>query len=574
VLNKYYESELNKLKGLAAEFAQSNPALAPMLLGTSTDPDVERLLEGVAFLTGLTRKKLDDEFPEFVQELVNLLLPHYLRPVPASTLIAFEPRSALRESMHVSQGTKIDSLPVDGTKCRFSTSADLNIEPLVLNAAKLVQHPGAGSYIQIDLELTSQNLNDWDCEKFKLFLSGGYSEGAKLLLLLTNFVSRITISCGDGISQELSLSDIQAIGFDTPMIAYPSNAFTGYRNLQEFFVQPEKFLFINICGLRKWTQRKGNKFTLRFNLSSMPSWMPEIQTDKFMLNVVPAINVFEHPADPINHDHKVAEYRVRPEGLARHHYQIYSVDRVVGYQRGDGRERVYTPFGLYGHNPSHQSLSYRTTLREATVGRGLELFLSINYPATDEPKPETLSLRLTCTNAALPESLKVGDISQPTSSTPDRMAFRNIRPVAPAENPPVGEKLLWRLVSHLSLNFLSIANAANLKALLSLYLFSDRNDRGHELANQRRINGIEDVIATPETRLIGRGSLMRGQLVRIRCKEEFFAGIGDMFVFGCVLERFIADYASVNAYTRVEMEDSSTGVVFKWPARLGHQPLL
>ena len=141
-------------------------------------------------------------------------------------------------------------------------------------------------------------------------------------------------------------------------------------------------------------------------------------------------------------------------------------------------------------------------------------------------------------------------------------------------NPPSGEALLWRLISHVSLNFLSIANAVNLRALLGLYVFSDRQEQGQETANRRRIESIQDVTSTRETRLIGRGSILRGQQVRIKCRLDSFASIGDMYLFGCVLDRFIADYAGVNSYTRVELEDAFTGVLFKWPPRLGQQPLL
>jgi type VI secretion system protein ImpG len=154
------------------------------------------------------------------------------------------------------------------------------------------------------------------------------------------------------------------------------------------------------------------------------------------------------------------------------------------------------------------------------------------------------------------------------------MTFRNIRPMTVPLNPPSGEALLWRLISHVSLNFLSIANAVNLRALLGLYVFPDRQEQGQETANRRRIESIQDVTSTRETRLIGRGSILRGQQVRIKCRLDSFASIGDMYLFGCVLDRFVADYAGVNSYTRVELEDASTGVLFKWPPRLGQQPLL
>ncbi|MCW5205190.1 type VI secretion system baseplate subunit TssF, partial [Desulfobulbus sp. N2] len=92
MLNKYYLQELAALRDLGAEFADNHPAIASMLSGSSADPDVERLLEGVAFLTALVREKLDDDFPEIVHGLISLIWPHYLRPVPASSIVAFKPK--------------------------------------------------------------------------------------------------------------------------------------------------------------------------------------------------------------------------------------------------------------------------------------------------------------------------------------------------------------------------------------------------------------------------------------------------------------------------------------------------
>ncbi|MBW8722024.1 MAG: type VI secretion system baseplate subunit TssF, partial [Polaromonas sp.] len=562
MFNRYYEDELNKLKGLAVEFSRANPALAPMLSGASADPDVERLLEGVAFLTGLTRQKLDDEFPEFVQELANLLFPHYLRPIPASTLVSFAPKGLLAESVSVAAGSKIDSVPVDGTPCRFRTCTELVVHPLSLSAARLVS--GAGQAPRLVLAFDIQgglDLTQWTVPAIRLFLGGGYTEASKLLLLLANHVKTASVK-SDGVASDLGPKAIRHSGFESELLPYPSHAFQGYRALQEFFVLPEKLLFVDIEGLDKALAKgTGTSFEVSLLLDHLPDWMPDIRADSFMLNIVPAVNLFEHAADPVNHEHRASEYRLMPEAANRQHYQIYSVDQVVGYQQGASRERAYVPFGMLQHDGSN-TLSYRTTLRSATVGRGSDVFLSVAYPPGDVPLPETLSVQITCTNRQLPESLKLGDLSKPTSSSPDRMTFRNIRPMTSPLNPPSGEALLWRLVSHVSLNFLSIANAENLRALLGLYVFSERQEQGQETANRRRIDSIQQVTATRETRLVGRGSLLRGQQIRIKCRLDFFASIGDMYVFGCVLDRFLGDYAGINSYTRVELEDAFTGAVF------------
>ena len=263
-----------------------------------------------------------------------------------------------------------------------------------------------------------------------------------------------------------------------------------------------------------------------------------------------------------------------PEAQERDHYRVFSVDHVIGYQQGVAQQRPYQPFGQIGTDGLLAKRTFRTTIRPAAIGAGTDTYMSLTYPPEDELIPETLSISLTCTNHNLPVSLKIGDISQPTASSPDRMSFSNIRPLTAPLDPPLGETLLWRLISHVSLNFLSLADANNLRTLLGIYIFSERNEISLDAANRRRIDGIQSVEVTRDTRLVGRGSLMRGQRIVLKCRLDYYAGEGDMFMFGSVVERFLANYAPINSYTRVEMVDVFSGESFQWPPRLGNQVLL
>ena len=102
-INRYYEKELIALRVMGKEFADNNPALAPFFNTPGKDPDVERILEGVAFLTGRLREKLDDELPEITYSLFNLLWPNYLRPLPACSVIQFLPPKSLSKKRPCSQ---------------------------------------------------------------------------------------------------------------------------------------------------------------------------------------------------------------------------------------------------------------------------------------------------------------------------------------------------------------------------------------------------------------------------------------------------------------------------------------
>ena len=139
MIEKYYQRELSHLRDLAADFAKAHPALAPLLSGQSADPDVERILEGTAFLSGLIYEKLDDDFPEIVHGLIQLIFPHYLRPIPSATLIRFKPKRSLMETVTVPAGAAIDSVETEGTRCTFTTSYPVELHPLAVSGAAYEQ---------------------------------------------------------------------------------------------------------------------------------------------------------------------------------------------------------------------------------------------------------------------------------------------------------------------------------------------------------------------------------------------------------------------------------------------------
>ena len=119
-LAEYYASELTFLRETARAFAQEHPALAGALRGT--DPDVERLLEGGAFMTAGLRARIDHSGAQVAHGLAELVLPHYLRSLPATTIVEFLPNpKTLRLRQRVPAERPLLARAVDGTVCRFRT---------------------------------------------------------------------------------------------------------------------------------------------------------------------------------------------------------------------------------------------------------------------------------------------------------------------------------------------------------------------------------------------------------------------------------------------------------------------
>jgi len=577
MFNRYFQQELDNLKDLGAEFSKAHPAVAPMLSGRSSDPDVDRLLEGVAFLTGLLREKLDDEFPEIIHELVQLIWPHYLRPLPSASIVAFTPKPILKQSMTIPPLTQVASAPVEGTSCLFQTCCPVEVHPLHLLEASFVETSGQPPAIRLLLELKGLNLETWQPQALRLYLAGDFPAAADLYLLLRRYLRRILISAtgSEGVLA-LSPENLKPVGFepDQGMIPYPTNSFPGYRTIQEYFMLPEKFLFLDLVGWDQWQGRgQGTKFEIRFELDKIPFAAPRIKTGNFVLFATPVINIFPHDADPIRLDHRRAEYRVRPAGQKDAHYQVYSVEQVIAFVQGTAEERVYMPFELFSSD-SNGAPVYHVNIRTSPVRAGLDVYLSVVYPPeSGPPASETLSIQLLCTNGYLPDEIRTGDISLPTGSSPEQVEFKNLRPPTSNILPPLGTDLLWRLISHLSLNYASLSTTENVQALLNLYLFKDPRKPEALLANQKRVAGIQGIESRGADRLVSR-VMMRGRDIKVEARHDHFASQGDLFLFGSILDHFLGSYASINTFTMLTLREVITGETYQWPARLGDHPLV
>jgi len=179
-MNKYYQNELDSLRDLAAEFSKAYPTIAPQLNAASVDPDVERILEGVAFLTAKIRQKIDDEFPEFSQGLLKHIFPHYLRPLPSATIVEFTPTPILKNKLAIPKGAYLDSEPVDDVQCRFRTTYDLDVWPVVVTGAKISETSTGKKAIDVVLETKGIDVSKWDSDSLKRDTAGDSSGASDL----------------------------------------------------------------------------------------------------------------------------------------------------------------------------------------------------------------------------------------------------------------------------------------------------------------------------------------------------------------------------------------------------------
>jgi type VI secretion system protein ImpG len=300
-----------------------------------------------------------------------------------------------------------------------------------------------------------------------------------------------------------------------------------------------------------------------------------VEADNLHLFCTPVANLFPHRADPIHVDQERASYRVRPEGDDPRHYEVYAVERVVGWEQGTGRERVYEPFYSFSRQMAEaagESAYYDLQQVESVASRGAETLLSLVTPGGAAPV-ETVAVELTCTNRRLPGRLGVGEINVPTATSPAFVTFTNLTRVTPSVPPPLGEGLHWRLISHLTLNHLPMASADALRGVLELYNAQARVDRQAAAAHRLRLDSIREVRAHSVDHLF-KGVPVRGSEVEVTLDEEGFAGDGDIALFGRILSELFALLSTLNAFTRLTVRGARHGEIYQWPPRLGQQTLL
>ncbi len=137
----YYEQELAYFRQVAPEFARRHPRIAGRLRMSEAeidDPHVERLIQAVAFLNARTRRKIDDDFSEISQALLQVLYPHYLAPFPSATIVRFalpQDQAELVQGFSIPRGSSLETDPIDGEPYRFRTCYPVTVWPIELTKA-------------------------------------------------------------------------------------------------------------------------------------------------------------------------------------------------------------------------------------------------------------------------------------------------------------------------------------------------------------------------------------------------------------------------------------------------------
>jgi type VI secretion system protein ImpG len=369
---------------------------------------------------------------------------------------------------------------------------------------------------------------------------------------------------------------------------------SGTRLMQEYFAFPQRFLFVDVGGLAQAFARvPGSSFELVFLFDRHdPSLEGSGEPANFSLNCVPAVNLFERRAERIKVDDSSTAFQVIPDRLAGNDFEVFDVSTVTGFS-SETDELQFLPlfdvphadpagaagFFSFQREPRLKSdRSKREGPRSAYVGSEVFLSLVDLQRAPYRRELRQLGAEVRCTNRDLPLFMPSGN-GQNALTLETRAPVQGVSIVA-GPSRPVGAAregaLAWRLLSLLSLNYLSLVNEDPTRGALALRELVGVFAQGAPPALQRQIEGLRDVRVTPVVRrhpTPGPIAFGRGLEVQLTVDELSFEG-GSATLLGAVLHHYFSRHVSMNSFVQTLLVSRTRGELKRWAPLAGARTLL
>ncbi len=617
----YYNQELIYMRELAGEFAHAHPKIARRLgmqAGEVADPYVERLIESFCFMAARMQIKLDAEFPRFTGRLLEVLYPNYVAPTPSMAVARLYPSRTegnLAQGFRIARGTTFTSKVPDGEKtaCQFRSSQDVTLYPLAITEARLTGIPPdipaleryvpANTKVRGALRLRLRTTNEarisdlQQLDRLPVYLAGDEQVASQLFELLHGAgVGSITGAPGEFGTPGRPLAAVtsngvahEGLGTDEGLLPLTWAKFHGHNLLHEYFACPSRFYFFALTGLKEGLRRiDGREVEIVLLLDQSTEHLANlVDASRFALFCTPLINLFQKHTDRIELSASDTEFRLIPARLTPLDYEMFSVDALYGQVSKNSAELEFRPLYQTLNNDEGNHGRYFSTRRERrlmsdssrrygtrTPYIGTEMFVSL-VDQQEAPYSEGiryLSVNAWVTNRDLPSLVPrdgVRDLTIAESAPLESIGL--IRAPSPPKPPYAERETAWRLIRQLNFNYLPLddldhrAGGQGLRDLLRLFL------TGEDTEHRRQVESLVGVKTQPVTRkLPGNGPLVFGRGIEcaLTVDESGFSGASP-YLFGLILEHYLARHVSINSFTQTELHSMQRGRVARWPVRMG-----
>ncbi|WP_434155562.1 type VI secretion system baseplate subunit TssF [Pseudomonas sp. JZ134] len=584
ILLDYYQRELTWLRRAGSDFAQRHPKVAQRLeLSPSecADPHVERLLESFALLTARLSRRLDDEYAEFSNALLEQLYPLSLRPWPSCAIAQVQPNSAqgsLAQGHTLPRGVPLFATTSKGDSIHFRTAAPVTIWPLEISGAGLLGSEETqaltgltegASALRLDVvRLGETPLNDLPLSSLRIYLSASPMVNAQLYDLLGAHTLAV-LSSSPGEPPERCAGLPRSVGFlpEESLLPDEDGIHPGLRLLAEFFAFPDKFTFFDIPV----SAPAGaiDQMTLYLVFDEAPAGRISLQREDIALGCVPVINLFPRTSEPLRPDGTRSEYRLVADAYRENSVEIHSIRSVRAHtSRG---VRAVAPYYSCQHNGGSEGLYWHARRIEGLnpLRQGSDLMISLVDTQLDPAReaPEySYTADLLCTSRHMAQTLAAGTPLNTERPGPVACIKLLTKPLSQIK-PDLTGASRWQLVSQLTLNHLSLVEGEHALAALKemLHLHNLRGDG----AARRQIEGITRLETTRIVDRVGHDAWRgwrNGYEVRVELDSAAMTGTSPVLFTG-VLAHFFCLYANANRFVRTVLIRGDKGIQ-TWQPRM------
>ena len=578
----YYEKQLQEFGQQSREFAQKYPKIAQRLSLNQEqidDPHIERLVQAFSLIAARIDKKLADSYEVFTRSLFEVMFPQYLKPFPACSVVSFEDINKIKQLTEVHEipkATSLKSRSFKGVQCEFSTTQPVRLLPIALKSLNFKTHPRTHMYLNqnatlsLGFEIYQGSRHLLINENLPIYLDAIANFPLQVLDGIFHASTRFSLRIGNRVIEIAHPFAVMGFAESESLLPIDQHTHHAYRLLIEYFCFPEKFNYLNLnLKFLKHLTEEETAFEilihLKINLNDQACIRnyTELNVANFKLFSTPVVNLFYKQAEPQKINHKQLEYPLLTDAHHPEFYQIYSIVEMNMIREKSNQDQIRVPilpFFAMSHYHQHNEQYFYSLNQTQLQNNGVETHYSIvsKHLSPQSTKSDFISTQLLCCNRDLPhEALsQANNVLNLNESHLARRAMMLKRPSKPyyfEQN----KNEQWRVISHLSLNTLSLMKGdavSHIKELLVLYNLPKLKE------NQLIIDAIKKIDFSLTQKLVEAQPFplfVRGIKVSLVIDSQIFKG-HSLYIFSQLLSHIFNLKVQMNSYVDLVVSDSNT----------------
>lgn len=578
----YYEKQLQEFGQQSREFAQKYPKIAQRLSLNQEqidDPHIERLVQAFSLIAARIDKKLADSYEVFTRSLFEVMFPQYLKPFPACSVVSFEDINKIKQLTEVHEipkATSLKSRSFKGVQCEFSTTQPVRLLPIALKSLNFKTHPRTHLYLNqnatlsLGFEIYQGSRQLLINENLPIYLDAIANFPLQVLDSIFHASTGFSLRIGNRVIEIAHPFAVMGFAESESLLPIDQHTHHAYRLLMEYFCFPEKFNYLNLnLNFLKHLTEEETAFEilihLKINLNDQACIRnyTELNVANFKLFSTPVVNLFYKQAEPQKINHKQLEYPLLTDVHHPEFYQIYSIVEMNMIREKSNQDQIRVPilpFFAMSHYHQHNEQYFYSLNHTQLHNNGVETHYSIvsKHLSPQSTKSDFISTQLLCCNRDLPHEAfsQANNVLNLNESHLARRAMMLKRPSKPyyfEQN----KNEQWRVISHLSLNSLSLMKGdavSHIKELLVLYNLPKLKE------NQLVIDAIKKIDFSLTQKLVEAQPFplfVRGIKVSLAIDSQIFKG-HSLYIFSQLLSHIFNLKVQMNSYVDLVVSDSNT----------------